>query len=98
MDRIVVGVNGSPASTAAAVWAAAEAAMRNIELTIVHVLAASSTTCTQTESFVAKSFGGVSSAVAQASRFPVIVARGKPARQPDTIGDGRKIRGPGAVH
>jgi hypothetical protein len=39
MDRIVVGVDGSPASTAAAVWAAGEA-MRDIELTIVRVLAA----------------------------------------------------------
>ena len=38
MDRIVVGVDGSPASTAAAVWAAGEAAMRDVELTIVHVL------------------------------------------------------------
>jgi Universal stress protein family len=38
MDRIVVGVDGSPAATAAARWAACEAAMRNVELTIVHVL------------------------------------------------------------
>jgi len=39
MDRILVGVDGSSSSTAAAVWAAREAAMRNIELTIVHVVA-----------------------------------------------------------
>jgi nucleotide-binding universal stress UspA family protein len=39
MDRILVGVDGSSSSTAAAVWAAGEAAMRNIELTIVHVVA-----------------------------------------------------------
>jgi nucleotide-binding universal stress UspA family protein len=38
MDRIVVGVDGSPAATAAARWAACEAAMRNVEMTIVHVL------------------------------------------------------------
>ena len=38
MDRIVVGVDGSPAATAAARWAACEAARRNVELTIVHVL------------------------------------------------------------
>jgi nucleotide-binding universal stress UspA family protein len=38
MDRIVVGVDGSPAATAAARWAAREAARRNVELTIVHVL------------------------------------------------------------
>lgn len=46
MDRIDVGVDGSPASTAAAVWAAGEAAMRDIELTIVHVLAAPTEACT----------------------------------------------------
>jgi nucleotide-binding universal stress UspA family protein len=39
-DRIVVGIDDSPASTAAAVWAAGEAVMRDIELTIVHVLGA----------------------------------------------------------
>jgi nucleotide-binding universal stress UspA family protein len=49
MDRILVGVDGSPASTAAAVWAAGEAAMRKIELTIVHALAASSKACTHME-------------------------------------------------
>jgi nucleotide-binding universal stress UspA family protein len=43
MDRIVVGVDGSPASTAAAVWAAGEAAMRDVELTIVHVLSVPTT-------------------------------------------------------
>jgi nucleotide-binding universal stress UspA family protein len=49
MDRIVVGVDGSAASTAAAVWAAGEAAMRNVELTIVHVLAVSSEWASQTQ-------------------------------------------------
>jgi nucleotide-binding universal stress UspA family protein len=50
MDRILVGVDGSPASTAAAVWAAGEAAMYNTELTIVHVPAASSDAATQMKS------------------------------------------------
>ena len=49
MDRILVGVDGSPASTAAAVWAAGEAAMRNIELTILHVPAALPEAATQME-------------------------------------------------
>ncbi|OSC24479.1 universal stress protein UspA [Mycobacterium vulneris] len=35
---IVVAVDGSPASTAAAAWAAQEAAMRNIPLTVVHAV------------------------------------------------------------
>lgn len=35
---IVVAVDGSPASTAAAGWAAREAAMRNIPLTVVHAV------------------------------------------------------------
>lgn len=38
MNHIVIGVDGSPAATAAARWAACEAAMRDVELTIVHVL------------------------------------------------------------
>jgi nucleotide-binding universal stress UspA family protein len=38
MNRIVIGVDGSPAATAGARWAACEAAMRNVELTVVHVL------------------------------------------------------------
>jgi nucleotide-binding universal stress UspA family protein len=38
MNHIVIGVDGSPAATAAARWAACEAAMRNVELTVVHVL------------------------------------------------------------
>ena len=38
MNRIVVGVDGSPAAAAAARWAACEAAMRNVELSVVHVL------------------------------------------------------------
>jgi nucleotide-binding universal stress UspA family protein len=38
MNRIVVGVEGSPAAAAAARWAAREAAMRNAELTVVHVV------------------------------------------------------------
>ena len=37
---IVVGVDGSPASDAAVVWAAREAAMRNIPLTLVHMFKA----------------------------------------------------------
>jgi DNA-binding MarR family transcriptional regulator len=48
MDRILVGVDGSSSSTAAAVWAAGEAAMRNVELTIVHVVAPISQADTQT--------------------------------------------------
>ena len=40
MNRIVVGVDGSPAATAAAQWAACEAAMRSVELTVVHVVRA----------------------------------------------------------
>ncbi len=35
---IVVGVDGSPASNAAACWAARDAAMRNIPLTVVHTV------------------------------------------------------------
>lgn len=35
---IVVAVDGSPASTAAAAWAAGEAAMRNIPLTVAHAV------------------------------------------------------------
>jgi nucleotide-binding universal stress UspA family protein len=38
MNRIVSGVDGSPAAATAAVWAAQEAAMRNVELTLVHVV------------------------------------------------------------
>ena len=34
--RIVVGVDGSPASNAAVCWAARDAAMRNVPLTLVH--------------------------------------------------------------
>lgn len=37
---IVVGVDGSPAANAAAVWAAREAAMRNVPLTVVHAVKA----------------------------------------------------------
>jgi nucleotide-binding universal stress UspA family protein len=36
---IIVGVDGSPASKVAVYWAARDAAMRNIPLTVVHVLA-----------------------------------------------------------
>lgn len=35
---IVVGVDGSPASNAAVVWAACDAAMRNLSLTLVHTM------------------------------------------------------------
>ena len=38
MNRIVAGVDGSPAATTAALWAAHEAAMRNVELTVLHVV------------------------------------------------------------
>jgi nucleotide-binding universal stress UspA family protein len=37
IKRIVVGVDGSPVATAAARWAASEAAMRGVDLTVVHV-------------------------------------------------------------
>jgi hypothetical protein len=51
---------------------------------------------TRRRSLVAGPFGGVSSAVSQARRVPVIVARRKPAGcQSEAIGDGRKIRGLG---
>ena len=36
---IVVGVDGSPTSTAAVEWAARDAAMRNVSLTVVHAVA-----------------------------------------------------------
>lgn len=39
-QRIVVGVDGSPASKVAVDWAAREAAMRNAALTLVHVMPA----------------------------------------------------------
>jgi nucleotide-binding universal stress UspA family protein len=46
-------------------------------------------------SVVANSFGAVSSAVAQAYRIPVIVARRKPSVcQPETIGELRKTGRP----
>lgn len=35
---VVVGVDGSPASNAAVCWAARDAAMRNLLLTVVHVV------------------------------------------------------------
>ncbi|OOK64346.1 universal stress family protein [Mycobacterium kansasii] len=35
---VVVGADGSPASNAAVCWAARDAAMRNVQLTIVHVV------------------------------------------------------------
>jgi nucleotide-binding universal stress UspA family protein len=38
INRIAVGVDGSPAATAAARWAASEAAMRGVDLTVVHVV------------------------------------------------------------
>ena len=38
MNRIVAGVDGSQAATTAALWAAHEAAMRNVELTVLHVV------------------------------------------------------------
>src|SRR4029078_6226492 len=57
MDRILVGVDGSSSSTAAAVWAAREAAMRNIELTIVDVVAPDSDADTD-PSWLMKSFLG----------------------------------------
>jgi nucleotide-binding universal stress UspA family protein len=48
MERILVGVDGPSSSTAAAVWAAGEAAMRDVELTVVHVVASPSDADTQT--------------------------------------------------
>jgi nucleotide-binding universal stress UspA family protein len=38
MNHIVIGVDGSLPATAAARWAACEAAMRNVELAVAHVL------------------------------------------------------------
>ena len=35
---IVVGIDGSPSSTAAIEWAARDAEMRNVPLTMVHVV------------------------------------------------------------
>lgn len=37
-DGVVVGADGSPASNAAVVWAARDAALKNIPLTVVHVV------------------------------------------------------------
>jgi nucleotide-binding universal stress UspA family protein len=39
MERILDGVDGSSSSTVATGWAAGEAAMRDVELTVVHVVA-----------------------------------------------------------
>ena len=41
---IVVGVDGSPASKVAVYWAARDAAMRNVALTLVHVISATAAT------------------------------------------------------
>jgi nucleotide-binding universal stress UspA family protein len=38
MNRIVIGVDGSLPATVTARWAACEAAMRNVELAVAHVL------------------------------------------------------------
>ena len=65
MDRIVVGVDGSPASTAAAVWAAGEAAMRDIELIIVRVLAAPPEACIRMERLTPLSSEPTNAVVAQ---------------------------------
>jgi nucleotide-binding universal stress UspA family protein len=48
INRIVVGVDGSMAATAAARWAANEAAIRNIEVCVVHVVHADLTGWPQT--------------------------------------------------
>jgi nucleotide-binding universal stress UspA family protein len=71
MDRILVGVDGSSSSTDAAVWAAGEAVMRNIELTIVHVVAPLSEGDTQT-SWPANSLGGEETNVVVAQGAEVI--------------------------
>jgi nucleotide-binding universal stress UspA family protein len=47
MNRIVVGVDGSPAAGAAARWAAREAVMRNLELTVVCVVPAGAESLSQ---------------------------------------------------
>ncbi len=39
-NRIIVGVDGSPAANAAVCWAAREAAMRHVPLTVVHLVSA----------------------------------------------------------
>ena len=41
---VVVGVDGSPASKVAVYWAARDAAMRNVALTLVHVISATAAT------------------------------------------------------
>jgi|SRR3954469_4901788 hypothetical protein len=115
MDRMLVGVDGSPTSIAAAVAGSAEAAVRNAETDHVYVLAPSSKSRTQTGSpakpppdKVANAvfgqgdqalddapFGGVSSAIAQACRVHVIMARRERAGcQSRVIGDRRKINLP----
>lgn len=63
MDRILVGVDGSSSSTAAAVWAAGEATMRNIELTIVHVVAPVSEVGTQMSGPTTSLLGEMTNAV-----------------------------------
>jgi nucleotide-binding universal stress UspA family protein len=54
---IVVGVDGSPCSTAAVCWAARDAAMRNVPLPLVHVVNPRHTTMPQTRSTLSAACG-----------------------------------------